>query len=460
MRSIERTLLAWILGALTLGAVLVALVTYLVTLEEMNEVFDANLKSVAQAVAAYHHAGHGPGTAAHVVMPERSDVPDDSEIVTLTWSAHGERVFASDPRVPLPFSGVEGLSRASVNGEAWIVYSSVDGDGTAQAAQRVSARQEMAGESAAKVFPPLLGLVLLVGGLLVFGLRRGLKPLDATAQDVAKRSARSLNPIMLDDTPREISPLVLAINGLMSRLALAFAAQRRFLADAAHELRTPVTALRLQLQLLERARDEAERRQALTELAAGIDRSQHLIEQLLLVARSDPDGEAMRRDVVDLAELARAAVAASSVKADHLGLDLGADATASVCVDGDEGQLAVLLSNLVENALRYTPVGGTVDVAAGMQGGVAVLRVIDNGPGIPAAERERAFDRFYRCEAAQGQARDSSGSGLGLAIVRAIAERHGARVELKPGPSGRGLAAEVTFPPRASPNAEKITDGD
>jgi signal transduction histidine kinase len=318
----------------------------------------------------------------------------------------------------------------------------------------------MAGESAAKVFPPLLGLVLLVGGLLVFGLRRGLKPLDATAQDVAKRSARSLNAIMLDDTPREISPLVLAINGLMSRLALAFAAQRRFLADAAHELRTPVTALRLQLQLLERARDEAERRQALTELAAGIDRSQHLIAQLLLVARSDPDGEVMRRDVVDLSGLARAAVAASSVKADHLGLDLGADAPAAVWVDGDEGQLTVLLSNLVENALRYTPVGGTVDVAAGMQGGVPVLRVIDNGPGIPAAERERAFDRFYRCEAAQGQARDSSGSGLGLAIVRAIAERHGARVELKPGPSGRGLVAEVTFPPRACPPAGEITHDD
>ena len=447
MRSIERTLLGWILSALTLGAVLIALVTYLVTLEEMHEVFDADLKNVAQAVAAYHHAGHGAGTAARIKLPERTDVSEDSEIVTLTWSPGGEPVFSSDPRVKLPFTAIEGLSRPVVEGQEWIVYTSVAGDGVAQAAQRKAARQDMAGESAARVFPPLVGLVVVVAGLLVFGLRRGLQPLDTTAQDVAKRSALSLEAITLDDGPKEIAPLVQAINGLMGRLALAFSAQRRFLADAAHELRTPMTALRLQLQLLQRSDDETQRQQALSELGAGIERSQHLIEQLLQVARSEPDGEVTRRDSVDIAELSRSSVAALSAKAEQLGLDLGADAAAPVLVKGDTTQLSVLLNNLVENALRYTPAGGVIDVSAHVQAGRPMLRVADDGPGIPEADRGRVFDRFYRCEDAQYQARDQSGSGLGLAIVKAIVERHGASIELQDAAGGHGLVVEIIFPP-------------
>ena len=446
MRSIERTLLAWILGALSLGAMVVALVTYLVTLEEMHDVLDGDLKNVAEAVASYRHAGHDPGGKESIVSPQRSDTPEDDEIVTLTWTPQGHRVFASDPRVQLPFFNTEGLSRPSVLGEEWIVYSSVNHDGVAQAAQRASARHEMAGESATFVLAPLTGLVVAVGGLLVFGLRRGLQPLDSTAQDVAQRSARSLEPITLEDVPQEIKPLVVSINDLMNRLAVAFATQQCFLADAAHELRTPITALRLQLQLLQRSGSDAERAQAVAELAAGIDRSQRLVEQLLQVARSDADGEFTRREPVDLAELVRATVSALSIKAEHEGLDLGADAPGNVMVLGDVNQLTVLLNNLVENALRYTPAGGVVDVTAGLQDGQPLLRVVDNGPGITESERERVFDRFYRSQAAQSQAIDGGGSGLGLAIVRAIAQRHGAHISLTTPAAGHGLEVRVLFP--------------
>lgn len=445
MRSIERTLLAWILGALTLGSVLVALVIYLVTFEEMNEVFDADLKNVAEAVGSYHHSGLG-ADAFQPLMPQRTDVPEDSEIVTLTWTRAKHRVYASDPRVKIAYIDVEGLSRTRVEGEEWIVYSSVRDDGVAQAAQRVAARQEMAGESAAKVFPPMLGLVVIVGGLLVFGLRRGLQPLDGAARDVAARSATSLDPIEAGDVPREIVPLVTSINGLIDRLATAFSAQRRFLADAAHELRTPVTALRLQLQLLRRSTDDASREDALAELESGIARSQRLIEQLLDVARSEPDGETTRKEPVELGALVRTVVGKLSVQAEHLGVDLGAAGPASVFIRGDKDQLTVLLDNLVENALRYTPAGGVVDVEAGLRGERAELRVIDNGPGIPEAERERVFDRFVRGEDASAQSRDKSGSGLGLAIVRAIAQRHGASVSLHTPASGRGLEVRVGFP--------------
>jgi two-component system, OmpR family, sensor kinase len=445
MRSIERTLLAWVLGTLTLGSVLVALVIYLVTFDEMNEVFDADLKNVAEAVGSYHHSGLG-ADAFQPLMPQRTDVPDDDEIITVTWTRARHRVYASDPRVEMAYIDVEGLSRTRVEGEEWIVYTSVRDDGVAQAAQRAAARQEMAGESAAKVFPPMLVLAVIVGGLLVFGLRRGLQPLDSAARDVAARSAMSLEPIEAADLPREITPLVTSINGLIGRLATAFAAQRRFMADAAHELRTPVTALRLQLQLLRRSADEGSREEALAELESGIARSQRLIEQLLNVARSEPDGESTRKEPVELGALVRAVVGKLSIQAEQRGIDLGAAGPAGSVVRGDKEQLTVLLDNLVENALRYTPAGGVVDVEVGTRDERAELRVIDNGPGIPEAERERVFDRFFRGEDASALARDNGGSGLGLAIVRAIAQRHGASVSLHTPASGRGLEVRVGFP--------------
>jgi two-component system, OmpR family, sensor kinase len=448
MRSIERTLLTWVLGALTLGFVLVALVTYLVTLDEMNEVFDADLKNVAEAVASYHHSGRGPLDAVPPPSPQRTGAhDDDDEIVTLSWTRTGQRVYASDPRVKIPYAAVEGLSRPSVDGEQWIVYSTVREDGVVQAAQRVGVRQEMAGDSVATILPPLLLLMMVVGGLLVYGLRRGLQPLAIATRDIAERSAMSLDPIESGDVPREISPLVASINGLIGRLATAFSAQRRFMADAAHELRTPVTALRLQLQLLRSSKDDAAREEAMAELESAIARSQRLIEQLLNVARSERDGDATHKALVDLGGLARAVVGKLSVQAEQRGLDLGALAPMGIVVLADKDQLTVLLDNLVENALRYTPAGGVVDVEVGRRDGRAELRVIDNGPGIPEAQRERVFERFTRGEDASTQARDQCGSGLGLAIVRAIAERHGASVSLHTPASGRGLEVRIGFPP-------------
>jgi len=453
MRSIERTLLWWILGALALGALFVSLITYFVTLEEMHEVFDADLQNVAKAVATYHRAGHRAGQTDDVESPTRSDVADDSEIVTLTWTPQGQRIFSSDPRVALPFANTEGLSRPVIEGETWVVYSSVDAEGVAQAAQRSAAREEMAGESAGKVFPPLIGLTAVIGGLLVFGLRRGFRPLGGAARDIAQRSARSLEPIPLEKVPKEITPLVSSINDLMSRLAVSFATQRRFLADAAHELRTPVTALRLQVQLLQKSKHEGDRARALSELDAGVARSQRLVEQLLHVARTEPDGETSRVEPVDLAELVRTVVATFSVKAEHRSIDLGAATPPSaggVVVAGDAEQITVLLNNLVENALRYTPSGGVVDVEADVRNGAPELRVTDTGPGIPEVEQARVFDRFYRGADAAALARDGSGSGLGLAIVRAIAERHGAQVSLQTPVSGTGLVVRVRFSAGAS----------
>jgi signal transduction histidine kinase len=448
MRSIRRHLLVWVLGALSLGSLVLVLVSYLVTLEEMDEIFADNLKQVALAIEYHRDAEEFGGLAGRSALPNAYERPgEDFDFVTVSWSADGRITDTSDPNFRPPFDPTPGWRRLTINGEQWHVYTLVQPDrSVVQAAQRVVSRSELAVESASKMLVPLVLLTVLIGSLLVVALRRGLQPLDLAAQGVAARSASSLEPISQDEMPREIHPLVRAINGLMHKLSLAFATQRRFVADAAHELRSPVTALRLQLQILERAQGEAARSAAIGELRAGIARSQHLIEQLLDLSRLEPDAPRQPFMPVALGALVRSAVGNLSVKAEHKGIDLGADVQADVVVPGDVHQLMVLLNNLIENALRYTPAGGVVDVWAGWLDGLPALRVSDSGPGIPEAERERVFDRFFRGEDAQrSDAGDVSGSGLGLAIVRSAAERHGARVSLHTPAAGQGLEVRVVF---------------
>jgi signal transduction histidine kinase len=449
MRSIERYMLAWLLGALSLGTLVVMAVTYLVTLDEMNEVFDRDLRHVAESLGGYHHVGVTLGADTAARLPTRTDEPDLDEIVTVTWTEEGVLAYSSDPRVQLPFLRTEALTEVDVGSERWVVYTDVSPNGIAQAAQRSAARRDAALEAVGKILLPIIAMSALVGAMMVFALRRGLRPLDQAARDVAARSAVSLEPMPTEAVPAEVSPLVRAINSLMGKLAESMSVQRRFLADAAHELRTPMTALRLQVQLLERAQDEASRREAVAELEYGVARSAHLVEQLLQVARSGPDGQPVRIEPVDLGELVRSVVGRMSVKAEAKRIDLGAQTGKALRVDADPQALLVLLNNLVENALRYTPAGGTVDVGAALREGHAVLYVVDDGPGIPEAERPRVFDRFYRgadraAGAGDGSGGDS-GSGLGLAIVKAIAQRHGAQVSLHTPVSGRGLEVRVVF---------------
>ena len=448
MRSLERNLLAWILGALSAGALALVAVSYFVTLEEMGEIFDENLKQVALGVASHHRFDDATAPRPRDDLPQLPRVYEEEgnfDFVTLAWTRDGHLTFASDPSVSLPFSDDSGLSRVRARGEEWHVYTIVQPQGVIQVAQRAVSRKTLAAESASELFLPLFILIALIGVLLTVALRRGLRPLDQAADSVAARSAVSLDPIDEEPLPREIHPLIRSINDLMQRLSEAFSVQRRFVADAAHELRSPVTALRLQLQVLERAKDDASRARAAADLRAGIERSQRLIEQLLSLSRVEPDAPSQTPQPVDLGAAVRDVVGQQSAAADHKGIDLGADADSGLTVMADRYQLEVLLDNLVGNAIRYTPAGGTVDVRAGSVGGKPTLQIIDTGPGIPSDERERVFDRFYRGDGLASDER-MSGSGLGLAIVQAIARRHAATVSLHTAPSGHGLEVRVVFP--------------
>jgi signal transduction histidine kinase len=425
--SIRRNVLVWALGAMAAGAALLLGGFWWLLAHEMGEMSEDNLRQVALAVAN-QSAGEEYGKF---------------EFVTQIWSKDGVRLHTSDPRVTLPFLSRSGLSEVTAGGERWHLYTIVQGGRIVQAAQREIERESLARATASALVLPALLTLAAVAGLLALALRRGLAPLSSAAGEVTSRNVEALDPIALDAQPRELQPLVAAINGLMARLGNALAVQRNLVADAAHELRTPIAALRLQLQLLERATDEAQRQAAVSELRAGIARAQHLVEQLLQLSRLGPEAPASELRPQPLAPLVRAVVSDFSARAEQQGIDLGAVLSAAPDVAGDAQQLSVLLNNLVDNALRHTPRGGKVDVQAGADGATAWLAVVDSGPGIPAADRRRVFDRFYR--AADSSAGGSS--GLGLAIVKAVAERHGASVALEDAPAG-GLRVRVSFPPR------------
>lgn len=256
-----------------------------------------------------------------------------------------------------------------------------------------------------------------------------------------ERDEQSLQPLPTRGLPDEVSPLVNALNGLLQRLGASLDAQRAFVSDAAHELRSPLTALKLQMQLLRRAPDDTARDAAIDALTAGIDRAARLVEQLLSLARSEPGAPALPVDGVDLSDIVRRAVAQTVPFAHSRNTALALFADAPVLLRGEPDALVVMARNLTDNAVRYSPPGTQVELRVSNEAGVPTLRVDDAGPGIAPENRERVFDRFYRH--APG---DEPGSGLGLAIVRSVAARHGASVELSPSALG-GLQVSVRFPP-------------
>ena len=444
--SIRRQLMVWVIGALALSAPVLVLVAYLLSLAEVDEVLDDSLRQTALLLADRDLASALP------TQPAAKSVPygdTESMLVAIARRPDGSLLFTSQPEVALRFAATPGASVQAANGTSWHVFTVVQPDRIVQVAQPVAARREAAAESASQLLVPLFALTAVIGGLLVFALRRGMKPLADVNTALRQRSENSLAPLPLRDIPLEMLPLVRALNELLQRLGAAFEAQRHFVGDAAHELRSPVTALQLQVQLLEQSTDPAERSAATAELSAGIARTRHLIEQLLNLSRATAERDervpvAVER--IQLGDLARAIVVRWSAQAERVRIDLGADVRVEAGIEGNPFQLEILLGNLVDNALRYTPPGGVVDVVVDLVEGAPALRVIDNGPGIPAAEHSRVFDRFYRSPRAPASV---IGSGLGLAIVKTIADLHRATVSLHGSRGGTGLEVRVVFGSRS-----------
>ncbi len=432
MRSLRHTLVLTLLGSVIAVTLVGGIATYRLALDGIDQVFDYHLRQIALSLRdqAWSRAAGEVG-----------DAGEGFDFVIQVWSADGKRLYLSRQGTGLPEVAELGFATVPARSGRWRVYSASLGGQVIQVAQPLEVRERQAFGAASRTLSPLLVLVPLLALLVWRVVGRGLRPLDQLARAAESRTPSALEPFPDAGVPAEVAPLVRSLNGLLGRLRAALEAQRAFVADAAHALRTPLAALNLQVQLAERATGEAQRASALAEARAGLERATHVVRQLLTLAREEPGGPvAATAGPVPLADLVGTVVADHALLAEARGIDLGATTVDErAVVQGDAAALRTLLANLVDNAIRYTPRGGRVDVSAGSAEGRAYLEVADSGPGIPAAERDRVFDRFYR----RGGTAEP-GTGLGLAIVKAIAERHGAAVVLGDAPGG-GLLAHVDF---------------
>jgi len=437
------------LGFLLLGLAAVVLLatwfTYHETLNEVGDLFDLQLKQLAYSTRIEDLLRGRQPSLDSSITPRTAGV---SEIVTQIWDRDGVLVYWSRPGAGLPVPATEGYSNVKQGNHEWRVYTHVAGTYALQVAHSLDDRREVAREIALRTLLPLAALIPILGVVIWWAVGVGLKPLDAISRAVAKRQPDAMAPLPERDLPDELRPLVTSLNALLARLDEALSAQRRFTADAAHELRTPLAALKLQVELAGRAGDASDRHAALTELEQGVDRAAHLVEQLLTMARLEPEGPGHEVENIDLAALVRDAVVARAPLAGDKQIDLGLVRCTAVHVPGDRANLSILVGNLLDNALRYTPAGGRIDVAVDATADGGTLSVTDTGPGIAPADRERVFERFHRVRAPGDD--EPVGSGLGLSIVRRIAVAHGASVQLDDGPGGRGLTVRVLFPSAAT----------
>jgi two-component system sensor histidine kinase TctE len=309
-------------------------------------------------------------------------------------------------------------------------------------AQTLGQRTALGREMLLGMILPQLLLIALATTVVWIGGVLGLRPLEAVRDSVLSRSPQDLGLMPVEGVPGEVRPLLHAINGLLQRLDVLLAMQRRFIADAAHQLKTPVAALLAQIEVAMREQDPGRRQEQLQALNAGLSRLGRLMSQLLSLARNDPeDATAARLVPMDLSALALEAASAWVPEAMRRGIDLGFEGgDDAITVQGDAIRLRELLDNLLDNAIRYTNEGGRVTVR--MEGGPRpTVRIADDGPTIPAADRERVFERFHRILGSPGD-----GSGLGLAIAREIAQMHDARIGLEPDSDGIGNVFSIVFP--------------
>jgi two-component system OmpR family sensor kinase len=430
--SLRRRLMWLVLAAIALASLLQASTAYRTALRQADALFDEHLQEIARSVRG--GLPFGPGL-------DPAEPADD--IMVQIWGPDGAQIFRS-PRSQLPAQAVLGFSDGVAGGVRYRVYSLQTPEQTVQIAQDLDARQARARTMALRAVLPIALLAPLLMLLAWWLIDRSLAPVERTRRQVASRAAGDLSPLPDDGLPEEVLPLVQELNLLFGRARQAFETQRSFVADAAHELRSPLTALKLQAQALRRPQDEASRDAAIARLNDGIDRAIDLVGQLLALAREEGDrAQPAEPETIDLQELVRQVVPEVLPQAQARRIDLGLvpGDNEPLQVRGQPEALHTLLRNLLDNAVKYTPDGGQVDISLALRDRAPCLFVEDSGPGLPEAERERVFDRFYRVPGSGAQ-----GSGLGLAIVKAIADAHGAQVRLDRSPRLGGLRCELRFP--------------
>lgn len=441
MNSIRARLLLWLISSVLITTLVVGYLTARLTWSGFNNVRDLGLEQIAQTVMRHDETPAPPVAMAPPPATRQGWLNDDEDLdqfVSQIWDKTGALIYSSLPNVGPPLQ-TPGHHIVTWQGQSWRLYTLPQARRTVQVAVTTKIRRQHFYDLMPWLLVPLALLITALGLLTRAGVNRALRPLESLRSDLEQRGPDGLQAIDTQGLPVEIAPLAQTLNQLLSRVDTLLTSQRRFLADAAHELNTPLAAVKLQAQLARRV-SPAEWPAALDELDAGIERATRLSSQLLQLARLEPNARQPMLGPVQLDDLLRQAVSALSARAEHLGCDLGLAGAAPLSLNGDAHALRTLVDNLIDNALNHATAPVRIDVSLRAEGPWAVLEVSDNGPGIPEADRARAMERFVRLAPGDGK-----GSGLGLSIVREIAELHGARVELDETPGG-GLTVRVHLP--------------
>lgn len=449
MNTIRRTLLMWLLGGMFISTLVASFASYIMSLNAADRMFDRHLAHIAANLPSR--------IASQPEPPDNGDPMDD--IFLQVWNEEGKRTYPTIPSIPVPNVQATGYHDVVTADASWRVYTEHQEDRIVQVAQSNDTRRRLAAGIAVTTVLPFLALIPLLGLIIWHTVGKSAATMRNIAQAMERRSAEALDPLPMQQVPGEVRPMISALNDLLRRLDQSMTWQRTFVADAAHELRSPLTALKLHLQLTERAHTDSERSVAFSKVRERVDRMSRLIEQLLRLAREEPRVLSVPFAPVRLDLLLQSIVGDHVPMAENLGVTLHVETVASALEDtgkagagievmGQHDSLRVLFDNLIGNAILYTGTHGRVGVWFETNTSEVRIHIDDNGPGIPAAERERAFDRFHRIEGS-----GKIGSGLGLAIVRAIAERHHCLVSLHDGPGERGLRVSVTFS-RISPGSK------
>jgi two-component system OmpR family sensor kinase len=435
MKSIRKKLIASILSVILLVTFLLAIATYYSVREEMDELYDGNIKQVAHVILdTKPEAGVTPKQ-----KKEIEKLRGEEKYLTQIWR-HNVLEYSSHPTVDFPVQATDGYGRAMFRGHTWRYYRLSQDGVTVQMAQDLKERHSVVIELYGFLLLPILLQLPIFAGLIWVMVGYGLKPLEHISNLIKNRNASFLEALPDADVPLEISYLVDALNDLLRRLKEALETQRQFTADAAHELRTPLSAVRLQLDILKRAESAEEKEEALETLEKGVVRSTRLVQQMLELARQEPENTEAAFSSVLLKSLIEEAVDQNQPIAKSKDIQITTHLPSGIQVPGNAPKLSIMIGNIINNAITYTKAGGQVVISLKRDQENIILDVADDGIGIAPEFRERVFDRFYRVTGT-----GVTGSGLGLSIVRSVADLHGAKIEILDGLNGHGITVRVTF---------------
>jgi two-component system, OmpR family, sensor kinase len=435
MISLRNIAMFWITILLVVVTCLAILASRALAVIETNKLLDDELQQIAL------NAGGRLAPAAHQLI---SRMEAENRISVEVWDSDGKSIFENPAAVRIPRQAELGFKDIDFDGNEWRVYTATDGKRTALAAQRWSARTEVVNHTALAAAVPVFAALPIGWIVIILGVNALLKRFSKFSLELAARGVEARDPIAAENMPQEVVPLIDAMNELIGRHRSAVEQQKRFLADAAHELRTPLAALQIQIDNFRNQPSVTVRGEIFNELAAGIQRASAMLRQLMRMARLDDQPESPASRPIDLKDLVVSVVSQFVQPASARNIELEMEIDESLATTVADGDIRFLFTNLIDNAIRYSATGGNVKIVLCRDGSDTRVEVKDMGIGIPAEALSRIFDRFYRAAPA-----DIEGTGLGLAIARKIADRYHFDLSIANRTDSKGVCASVVIPAAA-----------